>query len=173
LPKNTTFGKPNKQPGLVPNSVASPGVALVLSTCVAHASFFPLLASRHRLDGPHLLCLWRQKVRTEQFSAHHPHPRVQQIVFGVRKVAHVTEYAVLSWLVARALLRPGTPWGRWRRNAALLAWLIASLYAASDEIHQAFVPNRQARWGDVGLDSLGAALGVMALYRFGRWRHYW
>jgi VanZ family protein len=99
--------------------------------------------------------------------------RVQQIVFGVRKAAHVTEYAILSWLMGRALLRPGTPWGRWRRNAALFAWFIASLYAASDEIHQAFVPNRQARWGDVCLDSFGAALGVMGLYRFGRWRNYW
>jgi VanZ family protein len=100
-------------------------------------------------------------------------PRLQQVVFGVRKAAHVTEYAVLSWLLARALLRPGTPWGRWRRTAALLAWFVASLYAASDELHQAFVPNRQARWADVGLDSCGAALGVMALYRFGRWRKYW
>jgi VanZ family protein len=99
--------------------------------------------------------------------------RLQQIVFGARKAAHVTEYAILSWLLARALLRPGTPWGRWQRKAALLAWLVASLYAASDEIHQSFVPNRQARWADVCLDSFGAGLGVMALYRFGRWRHYW
>jgi len=99
--------------------------------------------------------------------------RLQQIVFGVRKAAHVTEYAILSWLLARALMRPGTPWGKWRRKAALVAWFVASLYAASDELHQAFVPNRSARWGDVSLDSFGAALGVMALYRFGRWRRYW
>jgi VanZ family protein len=99
--------------------------------------------------------------------------RLQQTVFIARKAAHVTEYAILAWLLARALLRPGTPWGKWRRNAALLAWLIASLYAASDELHQAFVPNRSARWGDVGLDSCGAAVGVLALYGFGRWRRYW
>jgi VanZ family protein len=99
--------------------------------------------------------------------------RLDQIVFTARKAAHVTEYAVLSWLLARAFLRPGTPWGRWERKAAALAWLIASLYAASDELHQAFVPNRQGRWGDVWLDSFGAAVGIAALYQFGRWRKYW
>lgn len=99
--------------------------------------------------------------------------RLEQIVSAVRKAAHLTEYAVLSWLLARALLRPGTPWGHWDRKAALLAWLIASLYAASDELHQAFVPNRQGRWPDVCLDSFGAALGVVTFYHFGRWRKYW
>lgn len=99
--------------------------------------------------------------------------RLEQIVFVVRKAAHITEYAVLSWLLARAFLRPGTPWGRWDRKVVLLAWLIASLYAASDELHQAFVPNREGRWADVCLDSFGAALGLLALYNFGRWRKYW
>jgi VanZ family protein len=99
--------------------------------------------------------------------------RLEQIIFGVRKAAHVTEYAVLSWLLARAFLRPGTPWGRWQLKVALLAWLIASLYAASDELHQAFVPNRQGRWSDVCLDSFGAAVGIVSLYQFGRWRKYW
>lgn len=99
--------------------------------------------------------------------------RLEQIVFGVRKAAHVTEYAVLAWLLARAFLRPGTPWGRWDRKAAMLAWLIATLYAASDEIHQSFVPNRTGKWSDVLLDSAGAALGIVSLYHFGRFRKYW
>ena len=99
--------------------------------------------------------------------------RLDQIVFAARKTAHVTEYAVLSWLLARAFLRPGTPWGRWDRKAAALAWLIASLYAASDELHQVFVPNREGRWSDVLLDSSGAALGIIGLYQFGRLRKYW
>jgi VanZ family protein len=99
--------------------------------------------------------------------------RLEQIVLAGRKAAHLTEYAVLSWLLARAFVRPGTPWGRWDRKAALLAWLIASLYAASDELHQVFVPNRTGRWTDVGLDSFGAAVGIVMLYYFGRWRKYW
>lgn len=102
-------------------------------------------------------------------SEHH----LNQIVFVVRKTAHVTEYAVLAWLLARAFLKPGTPQGRWHRKLVLIAWVIAALYSASDEIHQAFVPNREPRTMDVALDSLGAALGLAALYYFGRWRKYW
>jgi VanZ family protein len=98
---------------------------------------------------------------------------VEQIVFFVRKTAHVTEYAILAWLLARALLKPGTPQGRWHRKLALIAWAVVALYSASDEIHQAFVPNRSPRTADVALDSLGAALGLVALYYFGRWRKYW
>jgi VanZ family protein len=98
---------------------------------------------------------------------------VEQIVFFVRKTAHVTEYAILAWLLARALLKPGTPQGRWRRKLVLIAWAVVVLYSASDEIHQAFVPNRSPRAADVALDSFGAALGLAALYYFGRWRKYW
>jgi len=34
-------------------------------------------------------------------------------------------------------------------------------YAVSDEFHQYFVPGRGPRWGDVMLDSFGAALGII------------
>ena len=98
---------------------------------------------------------------------------LEQIVFVVRKAAHVTEYAVLAWLLARALLKPGTPEGRWHRKLVLIAWVVVALYSASDEIHQAFVPNRTSRAADVVLDSFGGALGLIALYYFGRWRRYW
>ncbi len=98
---------------------------------------------------------------------------LDEIVFVVRKTAHVTEYAVLAWLWARALLKPGTPQGRWHLKLALIAWGVVALYSASDEIHQAFVPNRSARTADVALDSFGAAVGLVAFYYFGRWRRYW
>ena len=43
-----------------------------------------------------------------------------------------------------------------------LPWLIAALYAASDEIHQLFVPGRSGQLSDVILDSAGALAGVAA-----------
>lgn len=98
---------------------------------------------------------------------------LDQIVFFVRKAAHITEYAVLSWLLARALTMPATPAGSWSRKAAVIAWLIAALYSSTDEFHQSFVPNRDARWSDVLIDSVGAALGVMGFFWFGRLRGYW
>ena len=38
--------------------------------------------------------------------------------------------------------------------------LIATAYAATDELHQVFVPGRSAEFTDVLLDSLGALAGI-------------
>ena len=67
----------------------------------------------------------------------------------LRKLAHLAEYAILGALLCRALRRPG------------LAILAAILYAVSDEIHQTFVEGRVGAPLDVGIDALGAAVGVL------------
>ena len=74
-------------------------------------------------------------------------------------IAHVVEYAVLSALAFRLFasydVRPGVRlWG-----ATLL---LAIVYAATDELHQAFVPGRVPAWVDIGYDSAGALIGLMA-----------
>ena len=46
----------------------------------------------------------------------------------------------------------------------LSGWLIATGYAASDEIHQLFVPERAGMFRDVLLDSSGAALGTLIAF---------
>ncbi len=46
----------------------------------------------------------------------------------------------------------------------LPAFLLGVVYAASDEVHQHFVPGRHATPVDVAIDAVGVALGV-ALYR--------
>lgn len=73
----------------------------------------------------------------------------------LRKAAHFTEYAVLAALTAWAL--PAGP-RRW-----VAAWAIATGYAATDELHQALVPNRGPAVLDVGIDSLGAATAVAVI----------
>jgi VanZ family protein len=82
----------------------------------------------------------------------------------LRKGAHFTEYAILAALTGWAL-PAGRP--RW-----WLAWAIATAYAATDELHQAFVPNRGPAAFDVGIDSTGAAtaslLLAVATRRWGR-----
>ncbi len=42
----------------------------------------------------------------------------------------------------------------------ILAFALALIYAASDEYHQSFVPGRGARITDVGIDSIGALIGL-------------
>lgn len=99
---------------------------------------------------------------------------VYKIQFGVRKAAHVTEYAALALLVWRALRRPvrgdQRPW-LWRE--AWLALACAALFAVSDEIHQAFVPGREGRAMDVLIDSAGGLTGLLALRAYGKWRGRW
>ena len=72
----------------------------------------------------------------------------------VRKAAHMGEYAVLAMLSARAFRRSGA------KRPLLSALLLSAAYAASDEFHQAFVPERGPSPVDVAIDCAGAAIGL-------------
>jgi len=56
---------------------------------------------------------------------------------------------------------------------AAIALACSAGYAITDEIHQAFVPGRQAQATDVLIDTLGAAIGLLLLWTFGRRRKLW
>ncbi len=75
----------------------------------------------------------------------------------VRKAAHVTEYAILSGLLFRALR--GSISGFWWRAAVAL--VPALIFAPSDEFHQSFVPSRTSSARDVLIDYCGAVLGIL------------
>jgi len=77
--------------------------------------------------------------------------------FIIRKIAHVTEYFILALLMARALDNGS----RTRKRVLLLAGLYSVLYAASDEFHQVFVPERGPAVRDVLIDSIGIGLGLL------------
>jgi VanZ family protein len=75
----------------------------------------------------------------------------------LRKGAHVVEFFVLGALLVRALGQ--------RSVAAFLAGLA---YAASDELHQHFVPGRHGSPLDIAIDAVGVAAGVAVVRRVGR-----
>jgi VanZ family protein len=75
-----------------------------------------------------------------------------------RKLAHFGEYALLCFLWWR-LLRTGMSPGR----AVLVAFVLSSLYAATDELHQSFVEGRNGTPVDWAIDSAGAGLAALAL----------
>ena len=54
--------------------------------------------------------------------------------------------------------------GGWNWAEAGLALSMVFLYGASDEVHQAFVPNRTAQVSDVFIDTAGGAAGLLALW---------
>ena len=91
----------------------------------------------------------------------------------IRKTAHVSEYAVLAWLVWRARRKPVRGDRRpWIWSDAAFALGFAVLFAASDEWHQTFVPTREGHVSDVFIDGAGAALGLFLRWRLGRLRKH-
>lgn len=85
----------------------------------------------------------------------------------IRKGAHVTEYFVFSLLLLHGI-RAGRK--EWRLQWALIALLVAALYASSDEFHQTFVPGRHGSPWDVMIDTAGATLAQVVAYLFSRRR---
>jgi VanZ family protein len=80
----------------------------------------------------------------------------------LRKLAHLSEYAILALCLYRAR-RPERQF-RWCLRTAIHVLLVAAAYSLSDEFHQQFVPSRHVSLMDCGVDTLGAALGVIATF---------
>jgi len=71
----------------------------------------------------------------------------------MKKGGHICGYALLAWSYWRAL--------HFRPNNRRIAWLLAILYAITDEYHQSFVTGRSPSVIDVFLfDNLGALLAL-------------
>ena len=86
----------------------------------------------------------------------------------LRKLAHVTEYALLTlatWRAARGL-RPS-----WSPTAHLaFAAAVSLVYAGTDEWHQTFIEERNGTPVDVLIDSIGIAIACAVADRYGRLR---
>lgn len=74
----------------------------------------------------------------------------------IRKAAHVCEYALLGLLLRLLCQIHGWP-QRW------LPFGVGVAYAASDELHQFFVPGRLGAVTDVLIDSAGVFIGVFCI----------
>jgi len=87
------------------------------------------------------------------------------IQLGIRKLGHLTEYAILAMLLWRAL-RSGTRWQMKMSILFLVAALASAIFAVSDEFHQSFVPSRTASPNDVMIDICGALIGLLSCLMF-------
>jgi VanZ family protein len=63
----------------------------------------------------------------------------------------MTEYAILAVLLVRAT------------GSYMWAFVLAVAYAGSDEFHQTFVRGRHGSPVDVGIDAVGALIGLTLL----------
>lgn len=76
----------------------------------------------------------------------------------IRKLAHVTEYFILT-LTLFLGLRKGI--GTGTKNTLIFMFVIAVIYACSDELHQTFVGGRSGKPLDVLIDSIGIVPAVI------------
>lgn len=77
-----------------------------------------------------------------------------------RKGVHLTAFGFLAFLFFMSF----------EKRRYVLAWLLTTLYAATDEWRQVFLPNRDGTVVDVVLDSLGAIIALSLIKLFTRRR---
>ena len=98
---------------------------------------------------------------------------IAQMSWPIRKTAHASEYACLAislvitcWQLhawrcdKKAAI---SPLGRRVTLVGVTAFIIAVLYACSDEIHQLFIDGRAGQVADVLVDASGAAIGCLLM----------
>jgi VanZ family protein len=120
------------------------------------------VSARPSIEGRHPVVLWLPPVlylAAIFWISSQPQPFLAPPSWlGMDKVAHALAYAGLGLLLCRACSGSGLPWAA----AFAISVLAASIYGASDEWHQSFVPNRAADPLDWLADSVGATVGAAA-----------
>ena len=76
--------------------------------------------------------------------------------FIVRKCAHMTEYAILTFLLYKTFIH--------KQNPLIKSFIFTALYACSDEFHQLFISGRAGQIRDVCIDSTGALIMLLIIY---------
>ena len=72
---------------------------------------------------------------------------------------HMVEYGVLGFLLSWAFVNSGMV-----RKLVFRVFLVGLFYGMTDELHQYFVPERNASLLDVTADGLGSLIGVYSFY---------
>ncbi len=93
------------------------------------------------------------------FQSSRPAPETIPAIPYIDKLLHVGAYALLGALFLRAFrtlkIKPNPT------RMMILSMLLSTLYGISDEIHQYFVPFRNAELPDIFANMVGSALGVL------------
>lgn len=90
---------------------------------------------------------------------------LEDINHYIRKLAHVTEFAIMGSLAMFHMKEVGRLKNRTiGLRGIILSYVISTFYAATDEFHQLFVDGRGAKLKDVFIDSVGAIIGIMLTF---------
>ena len=113
------------------------------------------MTARHRFPAWLPAILWAGTIFV--LSAQSSLPRLAPDISNFDKVEHFGAYGLLGVLVIYALRRSST---LTLSKTVLLAILLTSVYGASDELHQRFVPNRTCDVWDWTADTVGGIVGI-------------
>lgn len=123
---------------------------MVVISIFSAAGFSSINTSR--IIGPLLLWLFPKMSKAQLAHIH----------FLIRKAGHLTEYAILAFLLRRAFITSSRAFIQ--RHWFELGSLIIVCYALLDEFHQSFVPSRTASIYDSAIDVTGGLI-VLVLYK--------
>ncbi len=83
----------------------------------------------------------------------------ETLSFMIRKIAHMSEYAILLLFIYYGLYKTIT-----YKYQLLISLLITFIYACSDEFHQLFIPGRSGQFIDILIDTSGALIMLLIIY---------
>ena len=100
-------------------------------------------------------------------------PMVSDVAaFNPYSLLHIPLYGILTILLVLSFRRkpsnPINPMNSTNSRNPLIAGLIALVVAVADEIHQAYIPSRDASISDVFLDIVGISLCLLLIKRIGQ-----
>ena len=84
-------------------------------------------------------------------------PNFGLVDFLVKKGGHAIGYGLLALAYLHGLKGKGS---NISSRHLILAWIFATLYSATDELHQSLVPGRHPAVTDIMIDSFGAAVAL-------------
>lgn len=99
--------------------------------------------------------LFHLELTSEQITSYTDH-----LEHPIRKLAHMTEYFILTVFV----LFPLSVCGLRGSRLIFTAMLFCVFFAATDEFHQSFVAGRGPSVKDVGIDSIGVCFASLFFY---------
>jgi VanZ family protein len=126
---------------------------------------FPAIASaRHGLAASGIGALWLVICWTLVIVVLSSQPDLDEagghrLRVGIFALGHGVFFTALGFLVANLFTRLGL------RRIVWWTFVIATMFAVLDELHQAIVPGRDPSGIDLALDGLGAFLGGLAFVR--------
>lgn len=80
--------------------------------------------------------------------------------FLLRKIAHILEFAILTFLFLRALAKEKLS----NKKIVIYSIIFAIFYALIDEYHQTFIQGRRGSLRDVGIDGVGILIMAWMWY---------